>query len=75
MNVGSHAHYIDAGGGARCPLIKGIAPNQDGELDLVPCGPSLLEINSNILSLDFHGSILNSKLETKTGMNIHFSIE
>jgi hypothetical protein len=25
VNVGSRAHYIDAGGGAYCPLIKGIA--------------------------------------------------
>jgi hypothetical protein len=75
VNVGSRAHYIDAGGGACCPLIEGIAPDQGGELDLVPCGPSPLEINSNILPLDLHGSILNSKLETKTRMNIHFSTD
>jgi hypothetical protein len=30
-------------------LIEGIAPDQDSEVDLVPCGPSPLEINSNIL--------------------------
>jgi hypothetical protein len=63
VNVGSHAHYIDADGGAHCPLIEGIAPDQDGELDLVPCGPSPLEFNSNILSLDLYISILNLKLK------------
>jgi hypothetical protein len=50
VNVGSRAHYIGAEGGAHYPLIEGIAPDQGGELDLVPCGSSLLEINSNILS-------------------------
>jgi hypothetical protein len=75
VNVSSRAHYIDAGGGANCPLIEGIALDQGGELDLVPCGPSPLEVNFNILPLDLHGSILNSKLETKTRMNIYFSID
>jgi hypothetical protein len=75
MNVSSHAYYIDVGGGAHCPLIEGIAPDQGGELDLVPCGLSPLEINSNILPLDLHKSILNSKLETKIRMNIHFSTD
>jgi hypothetical protein len=48
MNIGSHAHYIDAGGRAHCPLIEGIAPDPGGEVDLVLYGPSPLEINSNI---------------------------
>jgi hypothetical protein len=61
--------------GPHCPLIEEIAPDQGGELDLIPCGPSLLEINSNILPLDLHESILNLKLETKIRMNIHFSID
>jgi hypothetical protein len=61
VSVGSHAHYIDTGSGTHCPLIEGIAPNQGGEVDLIPCGPISLEINSNILPLDLHGSILNSK--------------
>jgi hypothetical protein len=72
VNFGSCALSYRRCGGAHCPLIEEIAPDQDEELDLVPCGPSLLEINSNILPLDLHGSILNSKLETKTRMNIHF---
>jgi hypothetical protein len=75
VNIGSRAHYIDAGGGAHCPLIEGIASDQSGELDLVPCGLSSLEINSNILPLDLYGSILNSKLETKTIINIYFSTD
>jgi hypothetical protein len=62
MNVGSRAHYIGASGGVYCPLIEGIAPDQGGEVDLIPCGPSPLEINSNILPLDLHESILNLKL-------------
>jgi hypothetical protein len=72
VNVGSRAHYIGTGGGAHCPLIEGIAPDQDREVDLVPCGSSLLEINSNILPIDLHVSILNSKLKTKIRLNIHF---
>jgi hypothetical protein len=44
-------------------------------LDLVPCGPSPLEINSNILPLDLHRPILNLKLETKIRLNIHFSTD
>jgi hypothetical protein len=47
VNVGSRVHYIDVNGGTHCPLIEGIAPDQGRELDLVPCGPSPLEINSN----------------------------
>jgi hypothetical protein len=30
VNVGSHAHYIGAGGGAHCPLIEEIAPIRIG---------------------------------------------
>jgi hypothetical protein len=75
VNVGSLAHYIDADGGAHFPLIEGIAPDQGRKLDLVPCGLSPLEINSNILPLDLHRSILNLKLETKTRLNIHFSTD
>jgi hypothetical protein len=48
VNVGSRAHYIGAGGGTHCPLFESIAPDQGREVDLVPCGPSPLEINSNI---------------------------
>jgi hypothetical protein len=75
VNVGLCVYYIGICGGAHCPLIEGIASDQGGELDLVPCDPSTLKINSYILLFDLHGSILNSKLETKTRMNIHFSID
>jgi hypothetical protein len=75
VNVDSRAHYIGAGGGAHCPLIEWIAPDQGGEFDLVPCGPSPLNINSNILPLDLHGSILNSKLKIKIRINIHFTTD
>jgi hypothetical protein len=40
-----------------------------------PLWPSPQEINSNMLPLDVHGSILNSKLETKTRLNTLFSID
>jgi hypothetical protein len=75
VNLGSRAHYIGADDVAHCPWIEGITLDQGREVDLVPCGPSQLEINSNILPLDLHGSILNSKLETKTRLNIHFSTD
>jgi hypothetical protein len=75
VNVGSRAHYIGAGGGTYCPLIERIALDQGGELNLVPCGPSPLEITSNILPFDLQGSILNSKLKIKIRMNIYFSID
>jgi hypothetical protein len=75
VNLGSCVHYIGVSGGAHYPLLEGIAPDQGREVDLVPCGPSPLEINSNILPLDLYGSILNSKLETKTRLNIHFLID
>jgi hypothetical protein len=47
VNIGSRAYYISAGSGAHCPLINGIVPGQGREVDLVPCGPSPLEINFN----------------------------
>jgi hypothetical protein len=47
MNLGSRAHYIGAGDGDHCPLIEGIAPDQDMEGGLGPLWPSSLEINSN----------------------------
>jgi hypothetical protein len=47
VNVGSHAYYISVGSGAHCPLINEIVPGQGREVDLVPCGPSPFEINSN----------------------------
>jgi hypothetical protein len=47
VKVGSLAHYIGASSGAHCPLIEEIGPDQDRNVDLVPCGPSALEINSN----------------------------
>jgi hypothetical protein len=40
MNLDSRAYYIGADGGAHYPLIEGIVPDQGGEVDLVPCGPS-----------------------------------
>jgi hypothetical protein len=73
MNFGSRVLSYSRYGVTHCPLIEGVAPYQGGELDLTPYGPSPLEINSNILPLDLHGSILNLKLETKTRMNIHSS--
>jgi hypothetical protein len=75
VNVGSLVHYIYAGGMAHCPLIERIAPDQGRKVDFVPCGPSPLEINPNILPLDLHRSILNLKLETKTRLNIYFSTD
>jgi hypothetical protein len=75
MNLGSRVYYIGAVGGVHCSLIEGIAPDQGGDVDLVPYGSSLLVINSNILFLDLHGSILNSKLETKNRLNINFSTD
>jgi hypothetical protein len=75
VNLDSCAHYIGAGGGYHYPLIEGIAPDQDREVELVPCGLSPLKINFNILSLVLHESILNSKLKTKIRLNIHFSTD
>jgi hypothetical protein len=46
-NFGSCALSYRRCGGAHYPLIEGIALDQGGELDLVSCGPSPLEINSN----------------------------
>jgi hypothetical protein len=74
-NFGSRALSYRHYGGAHCPLIEEITPDQGEELNLVPCGPSLLEINSNILLLNLYESILNLKLETKIRMNIHFSTD
>jgi hypothetical protein len=54
VNVSSHAHYIDTGGKTHYLLIGGIAPDQVREMDLVPCDPSPLEINSN-MGLLFRG--------------------
>jgi hypothetical protein len=54
VNLGSRVHYIGADGGAYCPLIERIVPNQGREVDLVPCSPSPLEINFSILPLDLH---------------------
>jgi hypothetical protein len=34
-----------------------------------------LDINSNILPYDLHGSILNSKFKTKIRLDIHFSTD
>jgi hypothetical protein len=73
VNIGSCVYYIGAGSMAHCPLFEGIAPDQGREVDLVPCGLSLLKINFNILPLHLYESILNLKLETKTRLNIHFS--
>jgi hypothetical protein len=42
---------------------------------LGPFDQAHLKINSNILSLDLHESILNSKLETKIRLNINFSMD
>jgi hypothetical protein len=53
VNLDSSAHYIVADGGAHYPLIEGIAPDQSREVDLVPCGPNLLEINSNSMTSYF----------------------
>jgi hypothetical protein len=53
VNLDSSAHYIVTGGGADYPLIEGIAPDQSREVDLVPCGPSPLEINSNRMTSYF----------------------
>jgi hypothetical protein len=75
VNFDSRALSYRHCGGTHCPLIERIAPDQGGELDLVPCGPSQLEINSNILPLDLHVSILNSKLEIKIRINIYFSTD
>jgi hypothetical protein len=54
------------------PLIKGLSSIRAWGGGLGPFDQAHLEINSNILPLDLHGSILNSKLETKTRLNIHF---
>jgi hypothetical protein len=65
VNVGSHAYYIGDGGGVHCPLIEGIAYDQGGELDLIPCEPNLLEINSNrckAIEDDLSLSIIDLKL-------------
>jgi hypothetical protein len=51
VNVGSHAHYIATGGEAHYPLIEAIAPDQVGEVDLVPYDSSLLKINLNMCLL------------------------
>jgi hypothetical protein len=72
VNLSSRAHYIGVGGGSHYPLIEGIAPNQGMGSGLGPLWPSPLEINSNILHLDLHGPILNSKLKTKIRLNIYF---
>jgi hypothetical protein len=61
VNIDSRAYYIGAGSRAHCPLFEEIAPDQGREVDLVPCGLSLLEINFNILPLDLHGLILKLK--------------
>jgi hypothetical protein len=46
-------------GGTHYPLIEGIAPDQYGELDLVPCGPSPSKINSNRGKLIKGGSLVD----------------
>jgi hypothetical protein len=51
VKFGSCAHYIGTGGGAHCPLIKGITPDQGMRGGLGPLWPSPLEINSNNISL------------------------
>jgi hypothetical protein len=58
-NFGSRAHYIGAGSGAHCPLIKGLLPIRTWGGGLGHFDQAHLEINSNILPLDLHGSILN----------------
>jgi hypothetical protein len=45
-NFGSRANYIGASGGAHCPLIEGIAPDQGMGGGLGSLLPNPLEINS-----------------------------
>jgi hypothetical protein len=71
-NFDSRVHYLGGGGGAHCPLIKGVPPIRAWGGGVGHFDQAHLEINSNILHLNFHGSILNSKLETKTRLNVYF---
>jgi hypothetical protein len=73
INFGSHVHYIGADDGVHCPVIEGAAPNQGMGGRLGTLWPSPLDINSNIPPINLHGSILNSKLETKIRLSIYFS--
>jgi hypothetical protein len=47
VNHGLRAHYIGTSGGAHCPFIEGIAPDQGTRGGLGPLWPRPLEISSN----------------------------
>jgi hypothetical protein len=61
--------------GAHCPLIDEMPTIRTWGGGLDPFDQAHLEINFNIVLIDLHGFILNSKLETKIRLNIYFSID
>jgi hypothetical protein len=59
VNFGSRVHYIGADGETYCLLIKVLPTIRAWGGELGHFDQAHLEINSNILSLNLHGSILN----------------
>jgi hypothetical protein len=61
-NIGSRASYRHYAVGAHNPECRKMPPIMTWEMDLVLMTKSV-EMNSNILPLDLHGSKLSSKLK------------
>jgi hypothetical protein len=62
MNFGSRATYRHCAVGAHYPEYRKSPPIRVWEMDLLLM-TKLLEMNSNILPFDLHGSKLSSKLK------------